>query len=48
MAVIVKYVVESNEKEQMTFTTKPEAYAHDKMLDITDELFELLSKSVLV
>ena len=47
MAVIVKYVVERNGEEKMTFTTKAEADAYDKMLDTADELFELLNKSEL-
>ncbi|HCP97002.1 MAG TPA: damage-inducible protein YebG, partial [Pseudoalteromonas sp.] len=33
MAVVVKYVVERNGVERMTFTTKKEADAYDKMLD---------------
>ncbi|CZF78111.1 multidrug DMT transporter permease [Grimontia sp. AD028] len=45
MAVIVKYVVERNGEEKMTFTSKAEADAYDKMLDMADELFELLGKS---
>ncbi|WP_394250692.1 YebG family protein [Vibrio profundi] len=48
MAVIVKYVVERNGEEKMTFTSKAEADAYDKMLDMADELFELLNKSELV
>ncbi len=48
MAVIVKYVVERNGEEKMTFTSKAEADAYDKMLDMADELFELLSKSELI
>jgi len=48
MAVIVKYVVERNGEEKMTFTSKAEADAYDKMLDMADELFELISKSKLV
>ncbi|GAA5646315.1 MULTISPECIES: YebG family protein [Vibrio] len=47
MAVIVKYVVERNGEEKMTFTSKAEADAYDKMLDMADELFELLGKSEL-
>ena len=43
MAVIVKYV-ERNGEEKMTFTSKAEADAYDKMLDMADELFELLGK----
>ncbi|AXY00450.1 MULTISPECIES: YebG family protein [Vibrio] len=45
MAVIVKYVVERNGEEKMTFTSKAEADAYDKMLDMADELFALLGKS---
>jgi len=48
MAVIVKYVVERNGEEKMTFTSKAEADAYDKMLDMADELFELIGKSDLV
>ncbi|MBW3697997.1 multidrug DMT transporter permease [Vibrio sp. T187] len=48
MAVIVKYVVERNGEEKMTFTSKAEADAYDKMLDMSDELFELLGKSELL
>ncbi|KHT46150.1 YebG family protein [Vibrio sinaloensis] len=48
MAVIVKYVVERNGEEKMTFTSKAEADAYDKMLDMADELFELLGKSDLL
>lgn len=32
----------------MTFTSKAEADAYDKMLDMADELFELLGKSSLI
>ncbi|MCF7361211.1 MULTISPECIES: YebG family protein [Vibrio] len=48
MAVIVKYVVERNGEEKMTFTSKAEADAYDKMLDMADELFELIGKSELI
>ena len=48
MAVIVKYVVERNGEEKMTFTSKAEADAYDKMLDTADELFELIGKSKLL
>ncbi|WEM42807.1 YebG family protein [Photobacterium sp. DA100] len=47
MAVIVKYVVERNGEEKMTFTSKSEADAYDKMLDMADEMFTLLSESEL-
>ncbi|USD64724.1 YebG family protein [Vibrio sp. SCSIO 43136] len=48
MAVIVKYVVERNGEEKMTFTSKAEADAYDKMLDMADELFTLLGESELI
>lgn len=38
MAVIVKYVVERNGVDKMTFTSKKEADAYDKMLDVADQL----------
>lgn len=47
MAVIVKYVVERNGEEKMTFTSKSEADAYDKMLDMADEMFTLLAASEL-
>ncbi len=48
MAVIVKYVVERNGEEKMTFTSKADADAYDKMLDMADELFDILGKSELI
>ncbi|MCG6295937.1 YebG family protein [Vibrio vulnificus] len=45
---MVKYVVERNGEEKMTFTSKAEADAYDKMLDMADELFDLLGKSDLL
>ena len=42
MAVIVKYVVVSHGKEDMIFSTKKEAEAHDKMLDIAEQLYTFL------
>ncbi len=42
MAVIVKYIVVRNGEEKMTFATKKEADAYDKMLDIADDLYEFL------
>ena len=45
MAVIVKYIVVRNGEEKMTFATKKEADAHDKMLDVADNLFEFLEKT---
>ena len=48
MAVIVKYVIERNGVEKMTFAAKSEADAYDKMLDIADELFVVLGQSKLL
>ncbi|THB76984.1 MAG: hypothetical protein D3926_16460 [Desulfobacteraceae bacterium] len=42
MAVIVRYIVVRNGEEKMTFATKKEADAHDKMLDVADDLFDFL------
>jgi len=42
MAVIVKYVVVRDGKADMIFTTKKEADAYDKMLDIAERLHEFL------
>ena len=48
MAVIVKYVVVRNGVEKMTFTSKKEADAYDKELDIAEELFDLMQHAELV
>lgn len=48
MAVVVKYIVERNGVEKMTFTSKAEADAYDKMLDTADELAGFLSASSLL
>lgn len=45
MAVIVQYVVIRDEVEKMTFTTKKEADAYDKMLDIAESLYGFLENS---
>lgn len=47
MAVIVKYVVERNGVEKMTFAAKAEADAYDKMLDIAEDIQQLLATSQL-
>ncbi|MEI5639079.1 MULTISPECIES: YebG family protein [unclassified Pseudoalteromonas] len=44
MAVITKYVVERNGVERMTFTSKKEADAYDKMLDVAEALEGMLEK----
>ena len=48
MAVIIKYVVERNGAEKMTFTSKAEADAYDKMLDTADELSSFLTATELM
>lgn len=48
MAVIIKYIVERAGVEKMTFSSKPEADAYDRMLDIADELFLMLGQSELI
>ncbi len=45
MAVIIKYIVERKGVEKMTFTSKKEADAYDKMLDSADQLASFLSES---
>jgi len=45
MAVIVKYVVVRDGKEDMIFTTKKEADAYDKMLDIAEQLHDFMQTS---
>lgn len=45
MAVITQYVVVRDGEEKMTFTSKSEADAHDKMLDMVEELVPLLERS---
>lgn len=45
MAVIVKYVVVRDGVEKMTFTTKKEADAYDKMLDIAENFQAFLEDS---
>ncbi|WP_440053580.1 YebG family protein [Pseudoalteromonas sp. T1lg65] len=44
MAVVIKYVVERNGVERMTFTSKKEADAYDKMLDVAEALEAMLEK----
>ncbi|BAJ01817.1 YebG family protein [Shewanella violacea] len=47
MAVVTKYVVVREGIEKMTFTSKKEADAYDKMLDIADNLAPFLAESEL-
>nr|WP_320193961.1 YebG family protein [uncultured Desulfobacter sp.] len=48
MPVIVQYIVVRDGDEKMTFATKKEADAYDKMLDIADNLFNFLENSNIV
>ena len=45
MPVIIKYVVERDGIEKMTFASKTEADAYDKLLDTADDISQLLSSS---
>ena len=47
MPVVIKYVVERDGIEKMTFTSKAEADAYDKLLDTADALYEVLESSEL-
>ena len=47
MAVIVKYVVVSDGKDEMIFSTRKEAEAHDKMLAIAERLYAFLQAAEL-
>ncbi|WP_421856053.1 YebG family protein [Marinomonas sp.] len=47
MPVIIKYVVERDGIEKMTFTSKTEADAYDKLLDTAEALYEILDESKL-
>lgn len=45
MAVLVKYIVVRNGEEKMTFTSKKEADAYDKLLDIADQMQAFMQAS---
>lgn len=47
MAVITQFVVVREGVEKMTFTSKKEADAYDKMLDIADNLLPFIQKAEL-
>lgn len=47
MAVEIKYIVVRDGVEKMTFTSKKEADAYDKQLDIAENLLELMQGSEL-
>ena len=48
MPVIIKYVVERDGIEKMTFISKAEADAYDKLLDTAEALYSILDQSDLV
>lgn len=48
MAVVTQYVVERNGVARMTFTSKQQADAYDKMLDLAEQLEVLLGHSNLL
>lgn len=45
MPVIIKYVVERNGSEKMTFTSKADADAYDRLLETAEAIEELLESS---
>ncbi|MBN2807866.1 MAG: YebG family protein [Deltaproteobacteria bacterium] len=47
MAVIVQYIVVRNGEQKMTFTSKKEADAYDKLLDIADQMYAFLESAKL-
>ena len=47
MAIIVQYVVVADGKDAMSFSTRQEAAAHDKMLEIAERLFTFLQAAAL-
>ena len=48
MPVIIKYVVERDGIEKMTFISKTEADAYDKLLDSAEALYTILDQSNLI
>ncbi|KEA51463.1 MULTISPECIES: YebG family protein [Mangrovibacter] len=48
MAVVVKYVVVRDGEEKMSFVSKKEADAYDKMLDLAECLTDYLESSPVV
>ncbi len=45
MPVVIKYIVERNGVEKMTFITKAEADAYDKLLDTAEALHAILNQT---
>lgn len=48
MPVVIQYVVERDGEAKMTFASKQQADAYDKMLDLAEVMGELLGRSQLV
>lgn len=48
MPVIIQYVVERDGEAKMTFASKQQADAYDKMLDLAEVMGELLGRSQLL
>ncbi len=48
MPVIIQYVVERDGEAKMTFASKQQADAYDKMLDLAEVMNELLGRSQLL
>lgn len=47
MAVVIQYVVVRNGVQKMVFTTKKEADAYDKMLDVAEGLLDFMKTAEL-
>jgi uncharacterized protein len=45
MAVIIQYVVERNGKQMKIFTSKKDADSYDKMLDISEKMFDFITQA---
>ena len=48
MPVVIKYVVERNGVEKMTFSSKAEADQYDKLLDTAESLEDVLNESGII
>jgi hypothetical protein len=48
MPVIIQYVVERDGEAKMTFASKQQADAYDKMLDLAEVMGDLLGRSALL
>ena len=45
MAVIIQYIVERNGTQMKTFTSKKDADNYDKMLDISEKIFDFIGQA---